>query len=115
MTLFRTYLAIMFLALFIYTAIVIAHEGIGLITVFFSDMAELGWPGQFNADFMGFLSLSALWVAWRNNFSTGGLLLAIVAFFGGIMFLAPYLILASFKAGGRADALLLGAHYKSAT
>ena len=31
------------------------------------------WFGQFNLDFMGFLILSAIWVAWRNQFSAAGL------------------------------------------
>ena len=51
---------------------------------FFGDMSELTWPGQFNLDFMGFLSLAALWLAWRHEFSPMGLLLGVIGFFGGI-------------------------------
>ena len=54
----------------IYTAVVIDQHGMGLFGVFFGDMAKFGWAGQFNADFMAMLAMSAIWVAWRNNFST---------------------------------------------
>ncbi len=68
----------------------------------------MAWPGQFNLDFMGFLILSGLWVAWRNNFSAMGLGLGVVAFFGGIMFLTPYLFYLSFETKGDMKKILLG-------
>ena len=57
---------------------------------------------------MGFLGLSAIWVAWRHHFSGAGLALGVVAFVGGMMFLAPYLLWASAQARGNASVLLLG-------
>jgi hypothetical protein len=51
-------------------------------------MAKFGWAGQFNADFMAMLVMSAIWVAWRNNFSKLGFFLAPVAFLGGAAFLS---------------------------
>lgn len=108
MTLFRGFLVIMWLVLLVYTGIVIANHGPNLIPVFFGDMMAMAWPGQFNLDFMGFLLLSALWTAWRSKFSTGGLLLAVVAAFGGIMFLAAFLLYLSFKTGGDMEAILMG-------
>jgi hypothetical protein len=48
------------------------------------------WSGQFNLDFMTFLGLSGIWVAWRHQFTGGAIALGVVAFFGGMMFLAPY-------------------------
>jgi len=57
---------------------------------------------------MAFLSLSAVWVAWRHTYSAGGLALGVAAFFGGMMFLAPYLLWASRECNGSAEALLLG-------
>jgi hypothetical protein len=35
-------------------------------------MAAMTWPGQFNFDFLCFLTLSGLWLAWRHHFSLGG-------------------------------------------
>jgi hypothetical protein len=35
----------------------------------------MSWSGQFNLDFMTFLGLSAVWVAWRHQFTRGGVAL----------------------------------------
>jgi len=90
------------------TGVVAFHHGLNLIPIFFGDMASLTWPGQFNADFMCFLILSGLWLAWRHHFSLGGIILGVLGIFGGIMFLAPYLLFASFKADGDMKILFLG-------
>lgn len=108
MVLFRILLVVIFLALVGYTAIVINNHGIGLLPVFFGDLARMGWPGQFNLDFMCFLALSAVWVSWRHEFSGVGLLLGLVAFFGGALFLSVYLLIQSFMVNGNVAALLLG-------
>lgn len=109
MTIFRLLLAGLWLILAIYTAIVVANHGMDLLQIFFGDIAELGWPGQFNLDFLLFLILSALWTAWRSGFSGAGLGLALFAFFGGAGFLLPYLIFLSFKEEGDLNRMLLGA------
>jgi hypothetical protein len=105
-------LRILFLALFTfilgYTAIVVIHHGFGLLGIFFGDIAAMGWPGQFNVDFMSLLTLSALWLAWRHHFSPLGIVLGMLGFFGGGLFLSAYLFLASFGAGGDMKVLLLG-------
>lgn len=108
MTVFRILLAALWLALAGYTAIVVAHHGLGLLPIFFGDIAKLSWPGQFNLDFLCFLTLSALWTAWRNAFSPAGLGLAIVAFFGGAGFLLPYLLFLSLRNGGDMRTVLCG-------
>lgn len=79
-----------------------------LLPVFFGDMAKMGWPGQFNLDFMCMLMLSALWVAWRHRFSGRGLALGLLAFFGGALFLSVYLLVVTLGADGDVEALLLG-------
>lgn len=91
-----------------YTGVVISKHGWNLFPSFFGDMKDMSWSGQFNSDFMCFLTLSALWVAWRHRFSPVGLVLGVVAFFGGIMFIAPYLLITGFKAGGDIRIVLLG-------
>lgn len=108
MTAFRLWLIVMIVALGAYTVIVIANHGMNLVPIFFSDIAKMGWPGQFNADFAGFLTLSALWLAWRHHFSPTGFMLGVLGLCGGIMFLAPYLLVASYKANGDVKELLLG-------
>lgn len=105
---FRVFMATLFVALTIYTAITIANHGWNLVPVFFGDMKAMTWPGQFNADFFGFLLLSGLWVSWRHQFSPAGLALGIVAVFGGILFLSAYLFIAAGKAQGDVKEVLLG-------
>ncbi|MGP9831608.1 hypothetical protein [Marinobacter sp. NSM] len=108
MILFRTLLVVIFLALVGYTAIVVSNHGMGLLPVFFGDIAQMAWPGQFNLDFMCFLVLSAVWVSWRHEFSGVGLLLGLIAFFSGALFLSIYLFIQSFRVNGNVGALLLG-------
>jgi hypothetical protein len=71
-------------------------------------MAAMGWPGQFNLDFMSLLTLSGLWVAWRHRFSGPGLALGALAFVGGGLILAAYLLVVSFQARGDINEVLLG-------
>jgi hypothetical protein len=56
MVVLRLVLAAHLAVLAVYTAVVIANHGWNLFPVFFGDMAAMGWAGQFNLDFMGFLS-----------------------------------------------------------
>lgn len=108
MTLFRLFLMICLIVLAAYTGVTIAHHGWNLFPAFFSAVSEMGWQGQFNFDFMMMLMLSALWTAWRHEFSLSGLVLALVAFNGGMMFLAIYLSWHLHRNGGDMKALLLG-------
>lgn len=71
-------------------------------------MAKMQWYGQFNLDFMFMLSLSGLWVAWRHQFSAIGIILGIIAVFGGALFLSAYLFIESFRVQGDMKALMLG-------
>lgn len=105
---FRILLGILIIGIISYTGIVISNHGWNLLPIFFGDMAAMTWSGQFNFDFMCFLILSGLWLAWRHQFTLGGLALGVLGLFGGIMVLAPYLLIASFKANGDIKTLLLG-------
>lgn len=104
----RVLLVVAWLALAGYTGMVVARHGMDLLPIFLGDIARGGWPGQFNADFLCFLTLSALWTAWRNRFSPGGMALGVVAFFGGAGFLLPYLLFLSVQARGDVAAMLTG-------
>ena len=108
MTFFRVYLVVVLACLAGYTFVVGINHGWNLLPIFVTNIAEMSWSGQFNFDFMTFLGLSGIWVAWRHQFTGGGIALGVVAFFGGMMFLAPYLLWASAEAGGDAKVLLLG-------
>lgn len=108
MKLFRAYLVVALTGLTAYTLVVGFNHGWNLLPIFFSNITEMTWSGQFNLDFTTFLGLSGIWVAWRHQFTGGAIALGVVAFFGGMMFLAPYLLWASARAGGDAKVLLLG-------
>lgn len=108
MNAFRVLLTILFLCILSYTIVVAMNHGLGLLPVFFGDIALMGWPGQFNVDFMSMLTLSALWIAWRHHFSATGLALGLLGFFGGGLFLSAYLLIASLAARGDVKELLLG-------
>lgn len=109
MAAFRIFLVLIFVTIAGYTAVVVANHGMDLFSVFFGDMAKMGWPGQFNLDFTCMLMLSALWVSWRHRFSGPGLALGLLAFFGGALFLSVYLLVVTVGVNGDAKALLLGA------
>jgi hypothetical protein len=98
----------MFVFILMYTGIVGLNHGWNLLPIFFRDIVAMNWPGQFNTDFTCFLTLSGLWLAWRHHFSPGGIVLGVLGFFGGIMFIAPYLLFISFKANGDIKELFLG-------
>jgi hypothetical protein len=106
MTLFRLLLATIFVVILGYTAVVVQNHGLGLLAVFFGDMAAMAWPGQFNLDFMCMLALSGLWVAWRHGFNGAGLALGLAAFFGGALFLSAYLLVESYRCGGDVEKLI---------
>ena len=108
MNAFRIFLGTVFIAILAYTAVTISNHGLGLVQIFFGDMAKMAWPGQFNFDFMCFLLLSGLWVSWRNKFSLSGVLLGLIAVFGGMLFLSAYLLILSFQTKGDVKALMLG-------
>lgn len=108
MTLFRVFLVAVVLIVNIYTAITIADHGMGLYPIFFGDMADMTWRGQFNLDFLCFLILSGFWVAWRHQFTVAGLALGFAAFNLGAPFLAGYLLVVSYQTKGDIAAMLLG-------
>jgi len=109
MIVFRTFLVAVFLVIAGYTLVVIANHGMNLLPVFFGDMTKMQWPGQFNLDFMCMLLLSGLWISWRHQFSVAGVILGLVAVFGGALFLSVYLLVESIRAKGDSRTLLLSA------
>lgn len=108
MMLFRVWLVIIFLAISGYTLPVVMDQGLNLFPYFFGDIAKIGWPGQFNLDFLTMLSLSAIWVAWRHQFTGPGLGLSVLAFFGGGLFLSIYLTILCMQVKGGVEEILVG-------
>lgn len=113
MGIFRVLLIAIFMTIAVYTAIVISGHGWNLLPVFVGEIGAMGWSGQFNLDFLGFLLLAGLWLAWRHDFSPAGLVLGLFGVFGGMLFMSAYLLIASIMAGGDMKTLLLGSRRAS--
>ncbi len=110
MTFLRILLVAMLVVVLIYTGLAVANEGINLFATTLPALPHFGWPGQFHLDFATYLILSALWVGWRHKFSPAGIVLALIASVGGMIFLSIYLLVASYKAEGDMKKILLGEH-----
>ncbi|MCR9137482.1 MAG: hypothetical protein NXI27_15910 [Alphaproteobacteria bacterium] len=108
MTILRTLCIALFAIVAIYTVIVVANHGANLLPVYFADLFSVTWTGQFVLDFTTYLVLSALWVAWRHQFSAFGIGLGLLAGVGGMPVFSIYLIVAIGAARGDVRVLLLG-------
>lgn len=108
MTALRILLALMAIVLIVYTALAVSNEGLNLFANTIPAIGEFGWQGQFHLDFVTYLVLSGIWIAWRHHFSAGGIVLGVLAANLGIIFLAIYLIIASYRANGDMAQILLG-------
>ncbi len=108
MPLFRAYVAILFVTIATYTAIVMSTHGADFVPEFIAAVTAMTWTGQFNMDFMIYLGISAIWIAWRHQFTPAGLVLAFFGLVGGALFFLPYLFIVAGKANGNAALLLLG-------
>lgn len=97
MNTFRLLVAFSFLSIGAYTIIVISHHGWGIFPVFTSSILSMNWSGQFNVDFSLYLFLSAIWIAWRNNFSIFGIVLALSALVAGMLLFSVYLFILSYR------------------
>ncbi|MBX7224492.1 MAG: hypothetical protein K1X55_00545 [Chitinophagales bacterium] len=80
------------LLLLTYTVITFTNEGNALFNIFLSNIAAFNWNGQFNLDFSCYLTLSGLWIMWRNKFSASSIFIGIFAMIIGIIVFAPYLL-----------------------
>ncbi len=104
MNIFRLTLVIMILGILLLTFNAINTQGLN----FFKYVTLTGWQGQFNFDFSCYLLISAFWIAWRHNFSSKGIILGLIASFGGIIFFAPYIFILSLETKGNIKELLIG-------
>lgn len=104
---FRPLLVLSYLVFAGYTVAVMAEHGVNFIPAFLGQLAALNWSGQINLDFLIYVLLGAGWVAWRHEFSPGGIALAVLAL-SGVLTFVPYLFIVSVRAKGDVRTLLLG-------
>ncbi len=107
-TVLKSLLIIQTLALIAYTIYAVSNESWNLFQIFTANITALNWNGQFNLDFSCYLTLSGIWIMWRNKFSTSSIVIAIVAMIIGIMAFAPYLLYLLTKENGDLRKVLLG-------
>lgn len=107
-TLLKSLLIIQTIALLVYTGFAIKNEGWTLFTIFTNDITALNWNGQFNLDFSCYLTLSGIWIMWRNKFSISSIIFAVIATIIGIIVFAPYLLYLLTKEKGDLKKVLLG-------
>jgi hypothetical protein len=106
--LFKTLLIVQTIGLLTYTYFAFQTEGADLFSVFINNVLSLNWSGQFNLDFLCYLTLSGFWIMWRNKFTNKSILLGLVAMVFGIVLFAPYLLWLTNKENGDIKRILIG-------
>lgn len=96
------------IAVLIYSFSAFQQEGANLFGIFISNIQSFRWNGQFNLDFSCYLTLSGLWIMWRNKFSAGSVAIGIIAMIMGIILFAPYLLYLLSKEKGDLKKVLTG-------
>lgn len=106
--LFKTLLIVQTIGLLTYTYFAFQTEGANLFSFFFNNVLSLNWSGQFNLDFLCYLTLSGFWIMWRNKFTNKSILLGLAAMVLGIVLFAPYLLWLTNKENGDIKRVLIG-------
>lgn len=106
---FSTLILAMLLSIFVYSFIVGADLGwASLYPTFFQNILDFSWSGQFNLDFSFYLTLSSLWIMWRDKFSFPSIVVGVIAAFLGMMAFGIYLLYALWRSKGNMRKMLLG-------
>ncbi len=105
---FAALLLIQTLIILVYTLYVFQAEGADLLSVFVSQVKSLTWAGQFNLDFLCYLTLSGFWIMWRDKFSFRSVPIGLMAMVLGILFFAPYLLWLLLREKGEIKRVLTG-------
>jgi hypothetical protein len=104
----RSLLLAQTMTVLIYTFFAFQTEGANLFQIFVANILALNWSGQFNLDFSCYLTLSGIWIMWRNKFTINAILIGITAMILGIIFFAPYLLYLLMKENGSLKRTLIG-------
>lgn len=94
--------------LIFYTIIAINNEGGNFLAIALSNIQSLTWNGQFSLDFSCYLTLSGLWIMWRNKFTPMFIIVGFAAMILGIVFFAPYLLYLLSKENGNLKKVCIG-------
>ena len=103
----------MFIVLAIYAVILIANGEFDFITPILTALFVVSWQGHINLDFMMFLTLAGLWIAWRSGFTASGIALGLFTVCSGMLFFSVYLAYQLSRCDNDPRQLLLGVHSKA--
>lgn len=109
-TMLKSLVIIQTLTLLVYTGFSIKNEGWALFNILTTNVTSLNWNGQFNLDFSCYLTLSGIWIMWRNKYSISSIIFAVIAMIIGIIAFAPYLLYLLTTEKGNLKKLLVGEH-----
>lgn len=110
MTLFRGFLLISTVLIYVMTVFASVNHGFNWPAVAIDDLMSMNWRSQFDTDFLIYLFLGATWVSWREGFTLKGYVFGFLSVFLGGMFSFPYVLYATYQANGNPKAILFGVH-----
>ena len=110
MTQFRILITLILLGLIGYALILIIDGRFDFITPFLSTIPALTWQGHINLDFLSYLAVAGVWIAWRSGFTPAGIALGVLSMLSGMLFFAPYLLYQISRSNNNPRKLLLGVH-----
>lgn len=110
MTFLRNFTVLLFLVVAAHTAYTGFLHGWDFLSAFMTVLVSLTWPGQFALDFMCYLLLSGLWVAWRGGFTGASIGLGLLAAIMGMLVFAILLLVFIARSKGDIRKLFLGVH-----
>ena len=110
MTQFRILITLILSCLIGYALILILDGRFDFITPFLTTIPALTWQGHINLDFLSYLVVAGVWIAWRSGFTPVGIALGVLSMMSGMLFFAPYLLYQISRSDNDPRKLLLGVH-----
>ncbi|MEP1443451.1 MAG: hypothetical protein ABJK39_10635 [Hyphomicrobiales bacterium] len=110
MTQFRILITLILLGLIGYGLILVLNGRFDFITPILTTVPALTWQGHINLDFLSYLVVAGVWIAWRSGFTPAGTAIGVLSILSGMLFFAPYLLYQISRSGNDPRKLLLGVH-----
>ena len=111
MTYLRIFIALLLAVIVEHTIYTGFTHGWDFLTPFQDGLFSLTWQGQFYLDFLCYLMLSGLWVAWRGGFTAASIALGVSAGIMGFVVFGALFLIYTVQSRGNLTAVLLGVHY----
>ncbi|MEP3629530.1 MAG: hypothetical protein ABJN04_05960 [Hyphomicrobiales bacterium] len=110
MTQFRILITLILLGLIGYGLILVLDGRFDFVTPFLTTVPALTWQGHINLDFLSYLVVAGVWIAWRSGFTPIGITIGVLSTLLGMLFFAPYLLYQITRSDNDPRKLLLGVH-----